>query len=490
MALFAPDPRPELLYRGRGCRGAATSATRAAWRCSRCSGSTRRSAGMVLDGADGDQIQRHAVEVRHGHAPAGWAAPGRAGADHARGSHRRGRRTRTSREAGSSHGTSSSTRWRTAAARSTRGRAEAPNHGRPDPALARAGALVVALRARPRPGAAWPALAVGPLTEAVQQSFRRLSSGVSLKTLVLFTGQLSAMLAGGLHLVRILTALAAESHQQAVQGGARAGARRHHRRARASPMRSARTRTSSTASTWPIVRAGELSGSLPHRARHPDPLPGEVGPAPAQGARRHRLPGRHPHRGAPDRVRHDREDRPGLRERVRPGQGRAARAHAPTPRGQRHRPRLHGARHAGRGRRWLSRLRGDPDRGGAAPLRRHQAPDVPLFGPLVRKAIIARICRTLAVLLNAGIPLIEAMETVSRVSRQPRDRGRPRRRHPADARRRHHRRDAQTDRPVPEHGHPARGHGRGERHPARDARARRQSTTSSRWTARWRPCPR
>jgi type IV pilus assembly protein PilC len=41
---------------------------------------------------------------------------------------------------------------------------------------------------------------------------------------------------------------------------------------------------------------------------------------------------------------------------------------------------------------------------------------VPIFGPLIRKAILARTCRTLSVLLNAGIPLIEAMETVSRVA--------------------------------------------------------------------------
>ena len=40
----------------------------------------------------------------------------------------------------------------------------------------------------------------------------------------------------------------------------------------------------------------------------------------------------------------------------------------------------------------------------------------PLFGPLVRKAIMARTCRTLSVLLSAGIPLLEAMETTARVS--------------------------------------------------------------------------
>jgi type IV pilus assembly protein PilC len=33
---------------------------------------------------------------------------------------------------------------------------------------------------------------------------------------------------------------------------------------------------------------------------------------------------------------------------------------------------------------------------------------VPLFGPLVRKAVLARTCRTLSVLLSSGIPLIEA----------------------------------------------------------------------------------
>ena len=41
---------------------------------------------------------------------------------------------------------------------------------------------------------------------------------------------------------------------------------------------------------------------------------------------------------------------------------------------------------------------------------------MPLFGSLIRKAVMARTCRTLSVLLNAGIPLIEAMDTVSKVS--------------------------------------------------------------------------
>jgi type IV pilus assembly protein PilC len=42
--------------------------------------------------------------------------------------------------------------------------------------------------------------------------------------------------------------------------------------------------------------------------------------------------------------------------------------------------------------------------------------NMPLFGSLIRKSIMARTCRTLSVLLNAGIPLIEAMETVARVA--------------------------------------------------------------------------
>jgi type IV pilus assembly protein PilC len=41
---------------------------------------------------------------------------------------------------------------------------------------------------------------------------------------------------------------------------------------------------------------------------------------------------------------------------------------------------------------------------------------IPMFGPLVRKAIMARVCRTLSLLLQAGIPLLEAMETTARVT--------------------------------------------------------------------------
>ena len=37
----------------------------------------------------------------------------------------------------------------------------------------------------------------------------------------------------------------------------------------------------------------------------------------------------------------------------------------------------------------------------------------PIFGPIIRKAIIARISRTLATMFGAGIPLVDSLETVS-----------------------------------------------------------------------------
>src|SRR5438034_10949317 len=66
------------------------------------------------------------------------------------------------------------------------------------------GQLVVSLRAA-------DALRAAPLRQVLQQSFRRARGRVRLNTLVIFTGQLAAMLEAGLHLVRILTALGRES---------------------------------------------------------------------------------------------------------------------------------------------------------------------------------------------------------------------------------------------------------------------------------------
>jgi type IV pilus assembly protein PilB len=62
VALFAPDPAPELLYRGRGCRRCRNigyAGRMAMFEVFPINAEVRR---MVLDGADGDQIQRHAVK--------------------------------------------------------------------------------------------------------------------------------------------------------------------------------------------------------------------------------------------------------------------------------------------------------------------------------------------------------------------------------------------------------------------------------------------
>src|SRR5437016_3192442 len=85
-----------------------------------------------------------------------------------------------------------------------RGRQQAEDQAELMQRLRDRGQLVVSLRAADAPRAA-------PLRQALQHSFRRVTGRVRLATLVLFTGQLAAMLEAGLHLVRILTALARES---------------------------------------------------------------------------------------------------------------------------------------------------------------------------------------------------------------------------------------------------------------------------------------
>jgi type IV pilus assembly protein PilC len=295
----------------------------------------------------------------------------------------------------------------------SRGRAEAASQGDLILRFRERGQVVVGLR-QTAPGQFAGALEVGPLAEAVKQSYRRLSSGINVTTLVLFTGQLSAMLAGGLHLVRILTALAAdaanknfktaiEQVRDAVTAGSTfADALGQHPHV-FSPLYQA------------IVRAGEMSGSLPQVL---DTLTVYL------------------------------EKVMTLRRKVRSAiaypavilsvallivfamivkvvpvfEGVYARAKVTLPAPTRV---LVGVSAVARdytalvfltaiglavlgyllvqtpaGRRVFDGLK----------LR------VPLFGPLLRKAILTRTCRTLAVLLNAGIPLIEAMETVSRVA--------------------------------------------------------------------------
>jgi type IV pilus assembly protein PilB len=62
LALFAPDPGPEALYRGRGCktcRNVGYSGRMALYEVFSVDAEVRR---MLIDGADGDKIQRYAVE--------------------------------------------------------------------------------------------------------------------------------------------------------------------------------------------------------------------------------------------------------------------------------------------------------------------------------------------------------------------------------------------------------------------------------------------
>ena len=62
LALFAPDPGPEVLYRGRGCkncRNVGYAGRMALYEVFAVDGEVRR---MLIDGADGDKIQRYAVE--------------------------------------------------------------------------------------------------------------------------------------------------------------------------------------------------------------------------------------------------------------------------------------------------------------------------------------------------------------------------------------------------------------------------------------------
>ncbi|HET7874550.1 MAG TPA: type II secretion system F family protein [Methylomirabilota bacterium] len=293
-----------------------------------------------------------------------------------------------------------------------RGRAEAAAQADLILRLREQGQVVLALRPAGGPGLG-AGLAVGSITEGFSQALRRLGKGVKLSVLVLFTGQLAAMLGGGLHLVRILTALATESTHK------------HFRKA-LEEIRDSITAGSTFAdalSRHPhifnalyvsVVRAGEISGSLPlvldtlttylekadalrrkvkgaiayptvilcvavtvvlfmilkivpifqevyAKANAPLPLPTRILIAFSTGVRSYFV-----------------LMFLGLVLVVS-----GVFAFSQTPMGRRALDTL-----------WLK---------------------LPIFGPLIRKAILARTCRTLSVLLNAGIPLIEAMDTVARV---------------------------------------------------------------------------
>jgi type IV pilus assembly protein PilC len=254
----------------------------------------------------------------------------------------------------------------------------------------------------------------GPVMTGFRESFKRMSSGVNLATVLLFTGQLAAMLGGGLHLVRILTALAAESTHKVFSKILE----------RVRDDITAGSTFADSLAQHPhvfnhlyisIVRAGEVSGSLPvvldtltTYLEKTDAIRRKVKGAIAYPAviltvailivmfmiikivpifesvytkANAQLP-------LPTRVLIL------ISSTIRSYLlvvilgvlllGVLFYAVSQTP----------------VGRRFFDTLK----------LR------MPLFGSLIRKSIMARTCRTLSVLLNAGIPLIEAMETVSKVS--------------------------------------------------------------------------
>lgn len=293
----------------------------------------------------------------------------------------------------------------------SRGRAEADTPGALILRFREQGRLVVDLKPVGRSASAD---ALAPLAEGVRGALRQLVSGVSLTTLLMFTGQLTAMLAGGLHLARILTSLAAETTNK------------HFRRV-LEDVREAITAGASFADALAlhphvfdrlyvaVVRAGELSGSLPVVL---DALTTYLEKS-AQLRRKIVAAVSYP----------------AVILIVATGivfamivflvpvfEGVYARANTALPAPTRLLILISGlirgyallviaAVIAGavglyvgaqtpRGRRLID----------AAKLR------VPLFGPLIRKAVLARTCRTLSVLLSSGIPLIEAMGTVARVS--------------------------------------------------------------------------
>jgi type IV pilus assembly protein PilC len=255
---------------------------------------------------------------------------------------------------------------------------------------------------------------LGPVRAGFRESYRRMSSGVNLATVLLFTGQLAAMLGGGLHLVRILTALAAESTHKVFSKILE----------RVRDDITAGSTFADSLAQHPhvfnqlyisIVRAGEVSGSLPlvldtltTYLEKTDAIRRKVKGAIAYPAviltvailivmfmiikivpifesvytkANAQLP-------LPTRVLIL------ISSTIRSYLlvvilgvlllGVLFYAMSQTP----------------VGRRFFDTLK----------LR------MPLFGSLIRKSIMARTCRTLSVLLNAGIPLIEAMETVSKVS--------------------------------------------------------------------------
>ena len=92
----------------------------------------------------------------------------------------------------------------------SRGRAEAEDQGVLIVRLREQGRTVLSLRPAGK-SVFTEGVGFRAIGEGFQRALRRMFRGVSLTALLLFTGQLSAMLAGGLHLARILSSLGAET---------------------------------------------------------------------------------------------------------------------------------------------------------------------------------------------------------------------------------------------------------------------------------------
>ncbi len=294
----------------------------------------------------------------------------------------------------------------------SRGRAEADDPGALIVRLRQQGRVVLALR--PAGKGILAEGGIEAITEGFRRAVRRLLQGVNLTTLLLFTGQLSAMLAGGLHLARVLSSLAAETTNK------------HFRKA-LTQVRDDITAGSTFADALgqhphmfdrlyvAVVRAGEISGSLPVVL---DTLTVYLEKT---AQLRRKIVGAITY--------------PAviltvaifivfvmIVKLVPVFEGVYARANTVLPAPTRLLIAISSVvrgytlgvflllivialfffvmLQTAVGRRLFD----------AGKLR------VPLFGTLIRKAVMARICRTLSVLLNAGIPLMEATETTARVS--------------------------------------------------------------------------
>jgi type IV pilus assembly protein PilC len=297
-----------------------------------------------------------------------------------------------------------------------RGSAEAEDQGDLVQQLRGQGQLVLSVR-RAADGARITkggSLGLATLREAVSQAIRSVSSGVPLATLVVFTGQLAAMLEAGVHLVRILSAVARESTNQRF-------------RVVIDDIREAVTAGATLADSLnqhptvfgrlyvAVVRAGEQSGSLPVVL---NTLTTYL------------------------------EKADNLRRKVKGAiayplvilsvaifivfvmlvkivpifEGVYARANAQLPAPTRLLIAVSGvfrdytvlAVLAVVVAAVLAYMGLQTPRGRF--LRDAAALRAPVFGGLVRKAIMARVCRTMALLLQSGIPLIDTMETVTQVA--------------------------------------------------------------------------